>query len=153
MKIVSAQIPHKAKVGGVRLGLGSAVAVEVAFREMMREVSGHVPDARIEGVLVSEMVDIQTELIVGAYVDEHLGPALLVGMGGGQVEALRDVALCLLPATKGDCTRLLDDLSDPRVRLLGSAEKKRLAEVIGPTTRHRPPDWRTKTRALQFRKH
>ena len=131
LKIVSAGIPHKAQAGGVALGLGSAAAVRIAYNEMMTAVAHHAPGAKIEGVLVSEMVGVDLELIVGAYTDPHLGPALLVGMGGSQVEQLRDTAMCLLPATRDDCERVLDAIEDRRVKLLKPAARAALVDVIG----------------------
>ena len=131
MKIVSADVPHKAKAGGVRLGLNTAGAVAAAYDEMLEAVSRNAPGARLEGVLVSEMVAVQAELIVGAYADPHFGPVLVAGMGGSQVEELRDIAMCLLPATPADCRRVLDALQDRRIRLLDPAAKTRLSLAIG----------------------
>ena len=131
MKIVSADVPHKAKVGGVRLGLVSAAEVAGAYEEMLATVASNAPEAKLEGVLISEMVEIEAELIVGAYSDPHFGPVLVAGLGGSQVEALRDVAMCLLPATLADCRRMVDDLQDRRIRLLGEADKDTLVCVIG----------------------
>ena len=77
------------------------------------------------------MVAVQAELIVGAYADPHFGPALVVGIGGGQVEELRDIAICLLPATQSDCRRVLDALQDRRIKLLDEAARAKLALVSG----------------------
>ena len=130
MKIVSAAIPHKAALGGVRLNLASAAEVESAYQAMMRAVSRNAPAARLDGVLISEMVSIRCELIAGATVDPHLGPAFLVGMGGGEVERLRDVAMGLLPVTTGDCARMLGELADARVRLLDPGARDALVDAI-----------------------
>ena len=130
MKIVSAAIPHKAGVGGVRLNLAGAAAVESAYRTMMHEVSRNAPAARLDGVLISEMVPVRCELIVGSTIDPHLGPAFLVGMGGGEVEQLRDFAMGLLPVTTRDCARMLGELADPRVRLLDAGASEALVDVI-----------------------
>ena len=112
LKIVSADIVHKAAVGGVRLGLASAAEVSSAFDTMMRDVGGALPSARLDGVLISEMVSIGCELLVGLYVDATFGRALVVGSGGSFVEDINDVAICLLPATRRDCAQLLDHLED-----------------------------------------
>lgn len=130
LKIVSADIAHKAKVGGVKLALASPDDVERAYARMLDEVATHVPHARIDGVLVSEMVAVKAELLVGAYREPQFGPVLVVGIGGGQVEALPDIAMRLLPATARDCRTALDELQDRRLRLLDPDEKDAISDTI-----------------------
>ncbi len=130
MKIVSADVPHKASAGGVALGLGSAAEVRAAFERMLADVSLAHPLARLEGVLVSPMASLRAELIVGMTIDATLGPALVVGAGGGDVERLRDAAMRLLPASPDDCRQMLDEIADPRIRVLEAPHKERLAQVV-----------------------
>lgn len=130
MKIVSAAVPHKALVGGVRLNLASATEVAQAYDKMLREVEHNAPGALLDGVLISEMVGVRCELIAGATIDPHFGPAFLIGMGGSDVEQLRDVAMALLPVANGDCARMLAELADPRIRLLGSIGRDALVGAL-----------------------
>src|SRR5262249_30188152 len=65
VKLVSPDVTHKTDVGGVRLGLRSPDAVETAAREMLDRVGGERPGARIEGVLVQEMIEEGHELLLG----------------------------------------------------------------------------------------
>lgn len=130
LKIVSADIAHKAKVGGVKLALASRDDVLRAYECMLEEVATHVPLARIDGVLVSEMVAVKAELLVGAYHDPQFGPVLVVGIGGGQVETSPDIAMRLLPVTAYDCRAALDELQDRRIRLLDRDERDALADAI-----------------------
>jgi len=130
LKIVSPDIPHKAKVGGVALSLWCCAEVLRAFEAMMKAVAKHAPHARVEGVLVTEMVAVDVELIVGSYIDPRMGPALVIGAGGGDVEALPDISMCLLPVTDGDCARALDSLHDRRIRSLAPAKKSALVSAI-----------------------
>jgi acetyltransferase len=99
MKIDSPDIPHKSDVGGVRLNLRDAEGVRSAYREMIDEVGGKRPDARLSGVTVERMVARPhgRELIVGVIRDSVFGPAITVGMGGRAVEVLRDRAVALPP--------------------------------------------------------
>lgn len=130
MKIVSRDIPHKARVGGVRLNLSSRAAVLQAHAAMLDSVATRAPGAHIEGVLVTQMVGVRLELLVGGYRDSQFGPVLVVGMGGADVESLPDVAMRLLPVTAADCKEALESLQDRRVRLLTAHEKAALAEVV-----------------------
>ena len=61
------------------------------------------PDARIEGVLVQEMVPPgAVEVIVGASVDPQFGPAVVFGLGGVLVELFKDSSLRLAPVTRAE---------------------------------------------------
>jgi len=130
LKIASVDVPHKAKVGGVVLGLSSAAEVAAAFDRMVTAVEANVPGARIEGVLVSELVTVRTEVLVGAYRDPRLGPALVVGAGGVDVEEMRDVAMRLLPVSLEDCRVAIGELQDSRIRLLPPEAKQALVASV-----------------------
>jgi acetyltransferase len=99
MKIDSPDVAHKSDVGGVRLNLADAESVRTAYREMLDEVAGKRPEARLNGVTVEPMIARAhgRELIVGVVRDSVFGPAITVGMGGTAVEVLRDRAVALPP--------------------------------------------------------
>ena len=99
MKIDSPDIPHKSDVGGVRLNITDAEGVRSGYREMLDEVAGKRPEARLNGVIVEPMIvrPHGRELIVGVIRDTVFGPAITVGMGGRAVEVLRDRAVALPP--------------------------------------------------------
>ncbi len=97
LKIESPDLPHKTEVEGVRVGLPDAVAVEAAFGEIMGAARRHAPTARLEGVLVQEMVSGGIELIAGLSRQEPFGMGIVAGAGGVLVELMRDTALDLCP--------------------------------------------------------
>lgn len=97
MKIDSADIAHKTEAGGVRLGLRSDAEVQAAFDDMMATVRQRMPQARLDGVLVQEMVTGGVEMIAGLSHQAPFGHAVLVGSGGVLVELVRDSSLMLLP--------------------------------------------------------
>jgi acetate---CoA ligase (ADP-forming) len=70
--------------------------------------SAHVSD--LEGVLVTAMRRGGLELIVGVVSDPLWGPVLAVGLGGIWVEVLHDSAQRLLPASRAEIRRMLDEL-------------------------------------------
>jgi acetate---CoA ligase (ADP-forming) len=110
LKIVSPDIVHKSDVGGVRIGLAGAEAVEAACASMLASVAELRPDARIDGVLVVPMAPSGVELIVGVTTDPVCGPALTLGAGGRTVEIHRDVTFRAIPVTPREAAEMLDEL-------------------------------------------
>jgi acetate---CoA ligase (ADP-forming) len=109
LKICSAQITHKSDIGGVALGLASEAEVWAAY-EKVRAAGDAVPDAQVEGVLVTPMRSGGTELLAGVTVDPAFGPVLAVGLGGIWVELLHDTSLRLLPVDAAEVKRMLGEL-------------------------------------------
>ena len=111
LKIVSADILHKSDVGGVKLGLADAHAVETAARAMAIEVASRLPDAHLEGFLVSEMIGPGSELIVGTRRDPIFGPLVMAGLGGVTAELFKDVSIRLAPVDEAEAERMLRELT------------------------------------------
>lgn len=109
LKIVSPQASHKTEVGGVALNLINKASVIKAAAEMTAKLKAHVPNAKVEGFLVQEMVS-GTEVIVGIREDPQFGPFMVVGLGGILVEAVRDISFRMLPVTDGDAREMLNEL-------------------------------------------
>jgi acyl-CoA synthetase (NDP forming) len=99
VKVVSPDILHKTEVGGVALRLADAAAVEAAVSRMAETIPQHLPDARIDGYLVSEMVTGGVECILGISQDEAFGPVVTFGLGGTLVELLKDTVCALAPVS------------------------------------------------------
>ena len=110
VKVVSPDIPHKTEVGGVRLGIGSQAALDEAIAEVLANARRHVPQARIEGALVSEMVRGGFELIAGVVNDEVFGPVVVVGAGGIYAEVLKDTASRIAPFDEATAIDMLGEL-------------------------------------------
>lgn len=133
LKLCSAQIPHKSDIGGVALHLRSATAVRDAFGRALR-AGRSVPDADIDGVLVSPMREGGHELLAGVTVDPTFGAVLAVGLGGVWVELLGDTVLRVLPVTRADVLDMLGELRGAAV-LRGarggpSVDVDRVADVL-----------------------
>ncbi|HEY0292116.1 MAG TPA: bifunctional acetate--CoA ligase family protein/GNAT family N-acetyltransferase [Hansschlegelia sp.] len=103
LKIISPDIPDRASVGGLRLGLESAEAVAEAARAMLARVAERSPGAHVDGFVVQPHVrlDEAQELFAGIADDPVFGPVIVFGAGGGAAELLRDVALALPPLHLG----------------------------------------------------
>ena len=110
LKISSADIVHKTEVGGVVLGCTDAAEVAAAARDVVASARAARPDAVIEGVTVTPMVQADLELIIGLHHDPTFGAVLLLGLGGVWAEVLGDVTIRSLPLPPGEVSRMIDDL-------------------------------------------
>ncbi|TWT82284.1 Succinyl-CoA ligase [ADP-forming] subunit alpha [Planctomycetes bacterium CA13] len=112
MKIFSPEITHKSDVGGVVLNLSTAEDVTEAFDRITTDAKQKVPDARIDGVTIQQMMarPYGRELIVGAKRDPVFGSVLMVGAGGTMAEILQDRALELPPLNERLARRMLESL-------------------------------------------
>jgi len=107
MKIASPDILHKSDIGGVKVGLEEAQEVESAFLGMKGSARRLMPEARLEGVLVQEMVSGGKEVILGMNKDPQFGPMLMFGLGGIYVEVLKDVTFRSAPINKDDAHEMV----------------------------------------------
>jgi len=126
MKINSPDITHKSDVNGVRLGLSSGQAVRSAFGEMLADGKRLRPDATLDGIVIEPMVmrPHAREVLLGMTSDPVLGPVIVFGAGGVDVEALQDRAVTLPPLNR----YLAHDL----------IRRTRVATLLG-AFRNRPP--------------
>jgi acyl-CoA synthetase (NDP forming) len=127
VKIVSPQATHKTEIGGVALGLRDQAAVRDVAAAMAKRLAVHDPRAELKGFLVQEMVD-GLEVILGVRHDPQFGPFMLFGLGGVQVEAVKDVAIRLLPIDEPTAHAMIRSL---RGSALFGAFRGRPARDIG----------------------
>ena len=66
-----------------------------------------IPKARINGVLIQEMVSGGTEVIIGVNNDPQFGPTVMFGLGGIFVEILKDVSLRVAPLGLEDALEMI----------------------------------------------
>ncbi len=109
LKVVSPDIVHKSDVGGVKLNVERDY-LEKAFFEILSNVEGRMPKARIDGVLVQKMVSGGKELIVGMKRDPQFGPLIMFGMGGVYVEVLKDVSFRIAPITRKEAYEMVKEV-------------------------------------------
>ncbi len=84
VKALAPELPHKAKLGGVHLGLANGTDVEIAAAEVLS--AARRAGARAPRVLVQAMAS-GTEVLVGAVIDERFGACLTMRPGGALAEA------------------------------------------------------------------
>jgi len=110
MKVQSPDISHKTEAKAVRLGIASDADVAAAYDEILRNAKAYKQDARIDGVLVQEMVSGGIEAILGVTNDKLFGPAVMFGLGGIFAEVLKDVAFRIAPVTKAAALEMIAEI-------------------------------------------
>jgi acetate---CoA ligase (ADP-forming) len=106
-KVVSPDILHKSDIGGVVLNLGSAAEVKKAFNDITARVKKLKGKPKLEGILIAQQVKADLELVVGASLDAEMGPVVLFGTGGIDIELMKDVALAGAPIDASEAKRLI----------------------------------------------
>jgi acetyl coenzyme A synthetase (ADP forming)-like protein len=107
LKLVSESITHKSDVGGVVLDLRDEAEVRGAFAAIGERLAARGLRDRMDGVLVQPMLREGSEAIVGMTHDPSFGPLLMFGLGGVNVELLKDVAFRVQPLTDRDARELV----------------------------------------------
>jgi acyl-CoA synthetase (NDP forming) len=127
LKIESADIAHKTESGAIRLGVTGEAAVRTAFDEVMAAAKAYRPGAKLDGVLVQEMVGRGVEVMVGLTFDPVFGPVLVVGAGGVYVEVFRDIAYRIPPIGVDEAHDMLRELKS--YKLLEGARGAARADI------------------------
>ena len=135
MKASSPDLLHKSEAGVIRLGVSRPEEVEKAFAEILDKAKKWNPQARLDGVLVEEMVGGETrEVIVGARQDLRFGPVVTFGLGGIFVEAIRDFVVWPAPLTLEEAEDMIRKIRGHRIltafRGRPAADLAALAQVI-----------------------
>jgi acyl-CoA synthetase (NDP forming) len=107
MKISSPEILHKSEAGAVIVNLTTEAAVRAAFRQLAARVSDALRPGADSAIVVQPMVIGGLETLIGVTADPLFGPLVAFGLGGVQVEVLRDVAFRIAPLTDKDADDLM----------------------------------------------
>ncbi len=90
LKVCNPGVAHKSESGGVVLSLDNEQALRLAAEQLAVQQGGLIVERMIS--------DGIAELIIGFEQDPQIGPCLLLGAGGVQVELVQDCEVVLLPA-------------------------------------------------------
>lgn len=110
LKIQSAQITHKTEAGGIKLNVTGDAEVRAGFKEVISNAKKYMPEAKIQGVLVQEMLKDGVEVIIGTTKDPVFGHVIMFGLGGIFVEALKDVSFRIAPLSRVDAQELVSEI-------------------------------------------
>lgn len=127
LKIQSPDISHKTEAKAVRLGIQNEAELDSAFDQVIANARAYNAEAKIEGVLIQEMVAGGTEAILGVTNDPLFGPAVMFGLGGIFAEVLKDVSFRLAPVTHAVAHEMITEIKG--YPLLAGARGKAPADV------------------------
>ena len=135
LKVQSPDILHKTEAGGVILNIQSKDQLYKAYRQIIKNVHSYKPDAKIEGVIVEEMVEKGFELILGSSRDKIFKQYILFGFGGTYVEFFKDVSFDFPPLTKNFAEEMIKStkvykLLKKGFRNIPPANLQKLEEVL-----------------------
>jgi acetyltransferase len=135
LKVESTNVLHKSDVGGVELNINNDEELKKAYEGMLKRVQMTLPNVKIRGVLIQEMVrDKGVEVIVGVTRDPQFGPTLMFGLGGVFVEALEDISFRICPINLMDAKEMVREIKGYKLlegfRGSPQADIKVLEEVL-----------------------
>ncbi len=110
LKIASVDILHKTEVGGVELSVNGDNAVKASFERIMANAKKGAPDASIDGVIVSPMIEDGIDCILGSKLDPVFGPIVMFGLGGIFTEIMGDVSLRRAPVSEATALEMINEL-------------------------------------------
>jgi acetyltransferase len=102
VKMLEPVVLHKARVGGVRLGVRTGDELDAALDAL--------DSAGARRYLVEETAPPGLDLIVGARRDPVFGPIVLLGLGGDLAEDLETVVVRPAPLSEASAAEMLDEL-------------------------------------------
>ncbi|MEX0753699.1 MAG: acetate--CoA ligase family protein [Actinomycetota bacterium] len=105
VKALAPEIPHKAKLGGVRLGLKDPTEVAEAAGEVL--TAAERAGAKAPKVIVQQMVRGH-EVLVGAVIDERFGACITMRPGGGRAE-MGEAVFVPAPLSPKQAQRYVDE--------------------------------------------
>jgi acetyltransferase len=105
VKVLDAAITHKSDVGGVHVGVRTTTELDAA----LDAIEAIAPDRRVR-FLLEEQAPAGSELIVGAIKDPAFGAAVVVGIGGVDVELGPPPVIRLAPVSPAQARYAVDEL-------------------------------------------
>lgn len=135
LKASSPDLLHKTEAGVIRLDLKTPDEVGRGFEEIVAKATKWNSQARLDGVLVEEMIGGDTrEVIVGARQDLRFGPIVTFGLGGVFVEAIRDFAVWPAPLSLNEAREMIRRIRGYRIltafRGRPAADLEAVAQVL-----------------------
>ncbi|MDH3800094.1 MAG: acetate--CoA ligase family protein, partial [Desulfobacterales bacterium] len=83
--------------------------------------------ARINGILVQEMIQGGSEVMIGMSQDPQFGPTIAFGLGGIFVEILKDISLRVAPLLPADAEQMVKEIKG--YPILTGVRGKRPADI------------------------
>jgi acyl-CoA synthetase (NDP forming) len=127
MKVSSPDVLHKTEHGVVKVGLTTPKDVKDAYADLLKKAKKADRNARIDGVMVCEMVSTGVDTLLGISSDDLFGPVVTFGLGGIFVEVFGDVTFRVPPFSADEARLALDECKG--MALLRGARGQKPADV------------------------
>ncbi|MEM1525397.1 MAG: acetate--CoA ligase family protein [Nitrososphaerales archaeon] len=115
MKVVSPNIIHKSDVGGVEINIKNESELYSAYQRILKNVIERVPNVKIFGILIEEMVPDGVEVALGMVRDHSFGPIIMFGLGGIFIEVLKDVSFRVAPLSSVDAEEMINEIKGRKI--------------------------------------
>lgn len=110
MKVLSNNIIHKKRSGGVVLNIKSSDEVFKAYNSIHNSTDE-------TNVLIQEQLDIKKEYFIGYKIDKIFGKIILFGVGGSNVENESNIAIRSIPMKRNEiCSMIERYMSDVNIK-------------------------------------
>ena len=124
IKALAPEIPHKARIGGVRVDIGNPTDAEVAAAEVLQ--AARRAGASTPKILVQAMAS-GAEVLIGAVIDDRFGPFVTMRPGGVLAEA-GEAVFVPCPLTAAQAKRYVEEQAahcglDPSTHALAAVAK------------------------------
>lgn len=110
LKIDSPDIAHKSEADAIRLNVRNRKETLRIYDELIENAITYNSNARINGVLVQEMISSGTEVMIGTSQDQQFGPTVVFGLGGIFVEILKDMSMRVAPLSRSDAEQMVTEI-------------------------------------------
>ncbi|MBA3581369.1 MAG: acetate--CoA ligase family protein [Gammaproteobacteria bacterium] len=135
VKVLDGTITHKSDVGGVHLKISN----EEQFNKALDAIDAIESSNKKRGYFVEEMASSGVDLIIGGLQDPVFGPTVLLGLGGTEAEAIKDVCTRLAPLDIVDAEEMIESLRGKALldgwRGAPAKDKKALAQALVSVSR------------------
>jgi acyl-CoA synthetase (NDP forming) len=108
LKLLAAEVQHKSDIGGVILNIRSDNEMRAAYTRLGQNLAKAVAGAKLEQVIVAEQVSGFVELVLGVQRDPEVGPVVMFGSGGINLELHKDVAFGAVPLPLWQAKAMID---------------------------------------------
>lgn len=129
MKGLKPELTHKSEHNLVRTHIHDDQEALATYDELLESMQD-----KNAGVLISEMLPAQREVMIGLIRDEQFGPCVMFGLGGIFTEILNDVTFRIAPFNKREAmemfTEIRGNLLLDKIRGLPQVNKDLLADML-----------------------
>jgi len=119
MKVSSSRLSHKAKLGGVMLGIDNQMKAQEAF-DKLSKIHG------FEECVIQETASGE-EIIIGIKKTAEFGSVLMFGKGGSRVQEEKDVSFRAVPLASKDIREMI---AETRISKILDEERASMKEII-----------------------